>query len=108
MGRPKEERRRAKRIAIDIWIEAEEKDDIYFQRAANMSAGGAFFAQTLPHPPGTLVSLKFTLPGESNEIHCKGKVVEGHAEALGMGVEFVDLAETDRTRIQALIDKSDK
>jgi uncharacterized protein (TIGR02266 family) len=104
MAKPKEERRHSKRIAIELWIEAEQKDDLYFHRAANLSAGGAFFAQTLPHPAGTMVNLRFTLPGDSQEIQCKGKVVPAPPDSLGMGVEFVGLKEADRIRIEKLID----
>ncbi len=104
MPKPREERRRAKRIAIELWIEAEQKDDLYFHRAANLSSGGAFFAQTLPHPAGTVVNLRFTLPGDSQEIQCRGKVVAAPADALGMGIEFVDLKDADRQRIERLID----
>lgn len=104
MAPPRSERRRAKRVAVELWIEAEQKDDLYFHRAANLSAGGAFFAHTIPHPVGTVVNLRFTLPGDAQEIHCRGKVVSAPG-GLGMGVEFLDLSDVDRVRIERLIDR---
>ncbi len=108
MPRPKQERRKAKRVAVELWIEAEAKDELYFHRTANLSVGGAFFAQTIPQPVGTIVNLRFALPGDASEIRCEGKVVSAPEGGLGMGVEFEDLAEDDRRRIERLIERADK
>ncbi len=97
-----DEKRRQRRVPIELWIEAERQGELYFQRASNLSEGGAFFTQTIPLPVGTRVALKFTLPGESHEIACQGEIVT--AKDLGMGVHFLGLAEADRTRILKLID----
>lgn len=97
------ERRRDKRIPIELWIEAEEGEDLYLQRAANLSVGGAYFAQTVPTKVGTQVKLRFELPGEPGEISCLGEIVSAAEKGLGMGVRFVDLAEVDRARIEKLI-----
>jgi uncharacterized protein (TIGR02266 family) len=103
-----EERRKNRRISVEIWIEAEEGDELYFQRAANLSAGGAFFAQTVPQKVGTRVTLRFTLPGETSEIQCSGEIVSSSEKGLGMGVRFVDLSAEDRTRIEGLIERLSK
>lgn len=98
-----DERRRDKRLAVELWVEAEAGDELYFQRAANLSVGGAYFAQTVPQPVGTRVQLRFSLPGDPAEIHCVGEIVAATDNALGMGIRFVELAEADRARIAALI-----
>src|SRR5581483_3244907 len=69
------DKRRQERIPVELWIEAERDGELYFQRASNLSIGGAFFAQTIPLPLGTKVSLKFELPGEQVEIRCNGEIV---------------------------------
>jgi uncharacterized protein (TIGR02266 family) len=97
------ERRKDRRVPIDLWIEAEEGEDLYLQRAANLSVGGAYFAQTVPQKLGTQVHLKFSLPGDEREIRCSGEIVSAPEKGLGMGVRFLDLAEADRVRIEALI-----
>ena len=99
------ERRKDRRIPVDLWIEAEADDELYFHRAANLSVGGAFFDKTVPSSLGKVVQLRFTLPGGA-EIMCHGEIVS--AQGLGMGVKFVDLAEKDRLTIESLLDKLEK
>ena len=98
-----DDKRRQRRIPVELWIEAERDGELYFQRASNLSVGGAFFAQTIPLPVGTVVSLRFQLPGDPAQIECKGEIVT--AKDLGMGVHFVALKQADHARIEALIDK---
>ena len=98
------EKRRENRIPADLWIEVERKGELYFQRASNLSVGGAYFTQTIPLPVGTSVSLKFTLPGATIETVCSGEIV--NAKELGMGVRFVSLPEVARAHIEMLISKA--
>ena len=95
------DKRREQRVPVDLWIECERDGEVYFQRASNLSVGGAYFTQTIPLPLGTQVALKFTLPGEQDEILCQGEIVS--AKELGMGVQFVDLKSADKGRIERLI-----
>lgn len=97
------DKRKETRIPVDLWIEAARDGELYYQRAGNLSVGGAFFVQTIPLPLGTRVALKFTLPGDSHEIVCDGDIVS--AKELGMGVQFVGLVPGDRARIEKLIAK---
>jgi uncharacterized protein (TIGR02266 family) len=97
------DKRKQERVPVELWIEAERDGELYFQRASNLSVGGAFFAQTIPLPLGTRVELKFEIPGDPVEIRCKGEIVT--AKDLGMGVSFVDLKSGDRARIEMLISK---
>jgi hypothetical protein len=98
MGR---EKRKEQRVTVELWIEVERGGELYFQRATNLSVGGAYFAQTIPLPLSTRVALKFSLPGDAHEIACTGEIVT--AKELGMGVAFLDLATADRVRIEKLI-----
>ena len=97
------DKRREARVPLDLWVEAEREGETYYQRALNLSAGGVYFAQTVPMPLGTRVQLTFTLPGETTEFTCKGEVVA--AKELGMGMHFVDLALADRKRVEAAIER---
>jgi hypothetical protein len=97
------EKRREERVPVDLWIEASRDGELYFQRAVNLSVGGAYFGQTIPLPVGTRVSLKFELPGAPGEIVCEGDIVT--AKELGMGVSFVALKPSDRQKIEALISR---
>ncbi len=110
----KEERRRGdrrseQRVPVDLWVEAEEGEDLYFQRAGNLSAGGAYFTQTVPHPVGTRVRLRFSLPGAPNEIACHGEIVAATgADGPGMNVKFLDLSPEHQRRIRDLASKLPK
>ncbi len=97
------DKRRQQRIPVELWIEAERDGELYFQRASNLSVGGAYFTQTIPLPVGSKVSLKFSLPGDSYEIVCHGEIVT--AKDLGMGVSFLNLKPQDEALIDALIDE---
>jgi uncharacterized protein (TIGR02266 family) len=98
-----EDKRRQRRVAAELWIEVEADGELYFQRASNLSVGGAYFTQTFPLPVGTRVALRFCLPGEQAQIDCRAEIV--NAEDLGMGVRFLDLRPADAERLEALIDR---
>jgi uncharacterized protein (TIGR02266 family) len=100
-GKDAKEKRKEQRVPVDLWIEAQREGELYYQRASNLSVGGAFFAQTIPLPLGTRVALRFTLPGDAQEIACDGEIVT--AKELGMGVQFIELADADRARIERLV-----
>jgi uncharacterized protein (TIGR02266 family) len=103
MAASTKEKRRETRVSVDLWIEAERDGELYYQRASNLSVGGAFFAQTIPLPLGTQVSLKFTLPTETVEVACRGEIVT--AKDFGMGVAFLEMTPADRTRLEAIVEK---
>ena len=111
VGQVKEERRRTERrtesrLPVNLWVEAEEGEALYFQRAGNLSAGGAYFTQTVPHPIGTRVRLRFSLPDAPGEIECHGEIVSALASSdPGMGVKFLDLPEPIQERIRLLAAK---
>ncbi len=96
------DKRRETRVAVELWIEASREGELYYQRASNLSVGGAFFAQTIPLPLGTKVSLTFALPGDDREIACAGEIVT--AKEFGMGVHFIDLSAADRQRLEATVE----
>lgn len=100
-----DDKRRQRRIPVEIWIEVEGEGEreLYFQRASNLSVGGAYFTQTFPLPIGTRAQLRFSLPGEEHQIACAAEIVT--TKELGMGVRFIDLSSADTSRIETLIDK---
>lgn len=86
------ERRGEKRVPIEMWVEESRGRDVYFQRSGNISVGGIYLDGTIPHPRGTVVQLKFTLPGETDPIQLRGEIVgEPGGDRLGMHVKFLDL-----------------
>lgn len=86
-------RRRFLRVPVQVWVEQWTDRETYHQQSSNLSLGGIYLDRTVPHPEGTLVNLRFTLPGEERPIVCKGRIVypRGAEDDFGMGLEFVDL-----------------
>lgn len=103
-----EERRSSERIPVEMWVEESTDRELYFQRGANISAGGIFLERTIPHAMGTIVSLRFTLPDDTVPIEVKGEIVNigESAEDLGMGIKFVELKDEDSERIRAFIERA--
>ena len=86
------ERRLERRVPIEMWVEEERGEDCYYQRSTNLSVGGIYLDGTIPHPKGTFVRIKFTLPGEQEPLAFQGEIVgQPDASRLGMHVRFVDL-----------------
>ncbi len=104
LERRKGDRRRDARVPVDIWVEEYEGDDLYFQQAGNLSIGGVFFERTIPHPIGTRVRLRFTLPGSEGVIETAGEVVSiPDDEETGAGIRFVDLDPVEEKLIREYV-----
>jgi uncharacterized protein (TIGR02266 family) len=84
-----------------MWVEQRCGDELYFQRSGNLSVGGLYLADTIPHPIGTRIQLQFTLPGETQALRVQGEIV--NTQGLGMGVRFVDLPPDVAERIARYI-----
>ncbi len=99
------ERRASTRVPVEMWIE-DLTDGQVFRRAANLSVGGLYLDQTIPHPVGTPVRLRFSLPDDPAPLELQGVIVSvATGEAFGMGVKFVDLAPEMRTRLEEFTDR---
>jgi len=97
------DRRISSRIPVEMWVEESTERELYFQRSANISTGGIFLENTIPHPVGTLVSLTFTLPGDDTRLNVRGEIVNTQEGELGMGIKFVALDDTARDRIRKFV-----
>jgi hypothetical protein len=96
------ERRDGPRIPLELWMEELAGDDVYFRRTGNVGEGGVFFDSAIPHERGTMLTLKFTLPGDKEMVVARGKVVNGMGSEsqLGMGVKFVSIEGDGAERIR--------
>jgi uncharacterized protein (TIGR02266 family) len=99
------ERRHGVRVPVQIWVEEKTDRELYFQRSANLSTGGIYLENTIPHPVGTRVTLRFTLPGEAEKIEVRAEVAAAIAgeEEFGMGLKFVELDGGVVERIQKYV-----
>lgn len=102
----RDERRASGRVAVEMWVEESRNRETYFQRCKNLSTGGLFLDRTIPHPVGTIVSLRFTLPADETPIETKGEIVNApEGDSLGMGIKFLDLDADARARIEAFVSR---
>lgn len=99
------ERRQGPRVPVQIWVEEATEKDLYFQRSANLSAGGIYLENTIPHPVGTRVKLRFALPGSTEKWETEAEVAAAIAEddEFGMGLKFLDLDPAHAERIRQYI-----
>ena len=99
------ERRQGNRVPVQIWVEETTDRELYFQRSANLSSGGIYLENTIPHPVGTRVNLRFQLPGDADKIEVKAEVAAAIAgeEEFGMGLKFIDLGADIADKIKQYI-----
>ena len=105
--RRQKDRRDGDRVPLELWMEEMSGDDVYFRRTGNVSPGGVFFDRAIPHTLGTVVTLKFALPGDKEMVVARGKVVsaKGAGNGLGMGVKFISVEGDGVKRIKGYIRK---
>ena len=102
------ERRESPRIPVEMWVEESTERELYFQRSANLSVGGIFLENTIPHPKGTVVNLQFTLPGDTQPIKVRGEIVNAAAsDELGMGIKFLEVNPEDERRISDFVQRAE-
>lgn len=98
-------RRTGPRAQVDLWVdEIDDDGSVYYQRATNLSLGGLFLDRTLPHPPGTHLTLCLSL--QDDPIKIEGEVVDAPRE-LGMGVRFVNVTEGQHRRLARYLNLSE-
>ena len=99
------DRREAERVPLELWMEEVSGEDVYFRRTGNVSVGGVFFDRAIPHALGTIVTLKFALPGDREMVVARGEVVSiaGNQEGLGMGVKFITIEGDGEKRIRSYL-----
>jgi uncharacterized protein (TIGR02266 family) len=93
---------------VDVTLESE--STFYNGFTENISLGGLFIATYDTRPLGQKVSLHFTIPGKDEPIEVEGEIrwVREYNDMTpdiipGMGIQFVDLEESDRMDIEAFV-----
>lgn len=98
--------RASPRADITIWVEEHRPLGITFHHTGNISPTGVYFEGTLPHPLGTVVTLRFTLPNREAPIETQGEVVRSllKQDRPGMAIRFTSLKPGDAEAISQLVD----
>ncbi len=100
-------RRRSNRTDLLVRVEYSTVDEIFSEFTRDINEGGLFIETEKPRPTGTEVAMRFNLPGTDEPLQTIGRVVwvrsETNEEPAGMGIEFDELSEEDRGRINDMI-----
>ena len=96
------ENRREPRVSLSSEVDCEVDSGHVRWRFADLSAGGMFIDVYDPPPPGTRFALRFQL--EPPPISARAQVHYVQPR-IGMGVEFLDLAQEDRQRIREIVER---
>lgn len=102
------DRRHAARVPLDLWVEEEKGNELYFRRTGNVSLGGIYFEQTIPHALGTKVKLRFSLPGSPDVIEAAGEIVNTPQvkDGLGMGLRFTKVSAEALASLEKFLDEN--
>lgn len=102
------DRRTAGRVPLDLWVEEEKGNELYFRRTGNVSLGGIYFEQTIPHALGTRVKLRFSLPGSTEVMEAAGEIVNTPQvkDGLGMGLRFTEISPSVQRALGKFLEES--
>lgn len=104
-------KRKSERLENELPVAYRSVDGFITDWVTNISKGGLFINSRQPLPQGTTVRLIIQLPDAPFPFDLTGRVVRvieadnPGAEAPGMGVEFVDIDEDKRARIEKFVEK---
>jgi len=102
------ERRKSERVGLLVRVTYQTVDELFSEFARNINEAGIFVETDNPQQIGSSVQLQFKLPGSDDPIEVVGTIVrisDGNNgnEPQGMGIEFGELNEEARQRINDLI-----
>ncbi|MBW2421722.1 MAG: PilZ domain-containing protein [Deltaproteobacteria bacterium] len=101
------ERRRALRAELIVRVDYSTVDELFSEFTRDINDGGLFIETEKLKPAGTEVTMQFNLPGSGEVVQTVGRVVHissgDEFAPSGMGIEFDDISEADRNKINGLI-----
>lgn len=103
--------RTSDRLQHELLVAYRTVDGFITDWAVNISRGGLFINTDKPLPVGSTVRLVVALPGTQFPFDLAGKVIRvsepgnDAGQTPGMGVEFVDVDEEKRSRIERFVDR---
>ncbi len=100
-----EKRSSLRRLALSV-VSYEHGGKQFQDRISDLSQGGLFIDNLNPLPEGSLISFRFSLPGDPSErpIIGEGRVA-WQRPLQGMGVSFTRLSEVDKGRLKIFLSR---
>jgi uncharacterized protein (TIGR02266 family) len=100
------ERRQHPRLSISVEVDFGSEHNFYSAKTRDISVGGLFIETDIALPIGT--RLRVDLNFLEKQLHAEGEVtwvlVGDNEDIAGVGVRFVDLAESARKNIEAFME----
>ena len=102
------DRREYLRVPLELWMEEIIGEEVYFRRTGNVSLGGVYFENAIPHGAGTEITLKFVLPGDQEMVVARGEVLHpiDANEDRGMRVRFISIEGDGDKRMRTFMEHS--
>lgn len=103
--------RQSDRLQHELLVAYRTVDNFVTDWATNISKGGLFINTRSPMPVGTIVRLMISLPDAAFPFDLKGRVIRVNEYdnpgnlVPGMGVEFLDIDEEKRLRIERFVER---
>jgi len=87
-----DDRRDSDRVPCKFLVRESAQGGSFEERVGNLSIGGVYFAGLHP-PTGSLVEVRFFVPGYENEIEARGEVIRVSREGdqFGAHIRFTDI-----------------
>lgn len=95
-------RRRYRRLTVRLLVDFVTSAGVHCDYATTLGAGGLFVETEQPLPPGSVLKMRFRLPGRELLHEIEGRVVWSQPadadarRAPGMGIEFTDAVAISR------------
>ena len=110
MTKASSERRRERRVPVQIQIQYKTADGFFQDYIRNLSLGGIFIETEKPLPMNTKLRVEFCLPAMEDPITADGIVVHtlrvgqtSKPAVSGMGIRFSDLETTSKQLIESYL-----
>jgi type IV pilus assembly protein PilZ len=103
--------RKSERLQHELLVAYRTVDGFITDWAVNISRGGIFINSRNPLAAGSVVRLIVSLPDAAFPFDLTGRVIRTHAydpesdEMAGMGIEFMDVDEEKRARLERFVER---
>jgi uncharacterized protein (TIGR02266 family) len=103
--------RKSERLQHELLVAYRTVDGFITDWAVNISRGGIFINTRNPLAVGAVVRLIVSLPDAAFPFDLTGRVIRTHAydpdsdEMAGMGIEFMDVDEEKRARLERFVER---
>ena len=103
--------RKSERLQHELLVAYRTVDGFITDWAVNISRGGIFINTRNPLAVGSIVRLIISLPDAAFPFDLTGRVIRVHPndpdsdQVPGMGIEFIDVDEDKRVRLERFVDR---